>query len=93
MHERTDSIHDLWIFVLEHLDDLFQAHNNVISQLLQRFVECDSVAADGSIHQAYLVPWFIELLVEGHKVIDLSHPILKLCDGGRDLAEKFLLIK
>lgn len=93
MHERTDSINEFWIFVLEYLDELFRAHSNVISRLFQRLVECGSVAADGNIHQAYLVPRFVELLVEGNKVIDPSHSILKLCDGGRDLAEQFLLIK
>jgi len=51
------------------------------------------VAADVSIHQAHLVPWFVKLLVERKKAVGECFEPFHLCNDGCDLCEEFLLIK
>ena len=88
-----EGVGEFWVFDLEDGDDLLRVDDAVARELIEGLVEGGAVAAGVVVDQGGLVAGLVELLVEGHEVVDEDHPVLHLGDHGRDLGEELLFVE
>ena len=92
--EGEDGVRELGVFVvLENGHDLLRVRDAVARELVEGLVEGGAVAAGVVVDQGGLIAWLVELLVEGHEVVDKGHPMLYVGDDGRDFREELLFVE
>lgn len=81
------------VLVTKDAEKLLRAHDRIIGQLLEAFLQGKLVALRRFVDQARLATQLLKLPIEGQQVIHKGNPVFYLRNGGCDFCKQLILVE
>lgn len=91
--KRAQCVQSSGVLVTKDAEELLRAHNGIIGQLLEVFLQGKLVALRRFVDQARPATRLLKLAIEGQQAIHKGNPVFYLRNGGCDFCKQLILVE